>query len=285
MQKPVHIRPGFDLGAMPWHGGSGARDDEYIIFNHLEFNVLTRDRGRPTAQACLHPAQMLMHGGATSVSVLCSQMRLFRASSSVRDVCGCDQNHDVSCRWPAAMTIELVHQDAALALSTSSPANSASHLHAKRYGRTQEIVGFEVMPCSVARTPGAPIRPVQCRPWPNDYNSPPQRIEAGADIVYTYNVYWQRYDAKLPSRWQLYLRMPGAAIGGADIAVALVMLAWLCLALHRAVRRTLRGGSSGAHAPGASASAEYDRLDAGPTASELQTWQQPRYLSLLVAQV
>ena len=37
----------------------------------------------------------------------------------------------------------------------------------------------------------------------------------GADIVYTYDVYWQDSKIKWASRWDAYLRMPGGKVGGA----------------------------------------------------------------------
>lgn len=51
------------------------------------------------------------------------------------------------------------------------------------------IVGFEVQPCSVKRTPGKPIEAVECGP---DANAPaePQIIETGVQVVYSYDVFW-----------------------------------------------------------------------------------------------
>lgn len=54
------------------------------------------------------------------------------------------------------------------------------------------VVGFEVMPCSIARDAGAKeVKYVPCSPWGHADNPAPQVIQEGADIVYTYDVYWE----------------------------------------------------------------------------------------------
>ena len=74
------------------------------------------------------------------------------------------------------------------------------------------IVGFEVMPCSVKRTFPDTIEPVTCKPWPHEGNPEPQAIEVGADIVYSYDVYWEHSDIEWTSRWDLYLRIPSTSV-------------------------------------------------------------------------
>jgi hypothetical protein len=52
------------------------------------------------------------------------------------------------------------------------------------------IVGFEVQPCSVKRTPGKAIENVDCGP-DVEPQPPPQEIKEGEAIVYSYDVFWQ----------------------------------------------------------------------------------------------
>lgn len=65
----------------------------------------------------------------------------------------------------------------------------------------------------------------------------------GADIVYTYDVYWQESDTKWASRWDAYLRMPGGRVHWFSIVnsllVVLVMAALVATILIRTVRRDL----------------------------------------------
>ena len=69
------------------------------------------------------------------------------------------------------------------------------------------IVGFEVSPCSMKRAAGKPIEDIVC-----DAASDAQEIVEGAEIVYTYDVYWQDSTIKWASRWDAYLRMPGGKV-------------------------------------------------------------------------
>ena len=105
------------------------------------------------------------------------------------------------------------------------------------------IVGFEVMPCSVKRTFGDAIGPVNCKPWPHDANPEPQLIEEGADILYSYDVFWDESQIEWASRWDLYLRMPSGSVHWFSILnsllVVLVMSVIVAVILMRTVRRDL----------------------------------------------
>lgn len=105
------------------------------------------------------------------------------------------------------------------------------------------VVGFEVMPCSVKRTFGDTIEPVKCKPWPFEGNPEPQPIVEGADIVYSYDVFWDVSDVEWASRWDLYLRMPNGSVHWFSILnsllVVLVMSAIVAVILMRTVRRDL----------------------------------------------
>jgi Endomembrane protein 70 len=119
----------------------------------------------------------------------------------------------------------------------------ADEAAAARHDEMWMIVGFEVMPCSIKRTFGDAIQPVSCKPWPNEANPAPQPIEEGADIVYSYDVFWDHSDIEWASRWDLYLRMPNGSVHWFSILnsllVVLVMSVIVAVILMRTVRRDL----------------------------------------------
>eukprot|EP00889_Picochlorum_renovo_P003443 jgi/Picre1/30473/NNA_005837.t1 len=45
----------------------------------------------------------------------------------------------------------------------------------------------------------------------------PQEVKEGAEIVYTYDVYWETSDITWASRWDAYLKMPGAVCIGSPL--------------------------------------------------------------------
>ena len=114
---------------------------------------------------------------------------------------------------------------------------------AKNHGEMWMIVGFEVMPCSIKRVYGDAIETVSCKPWPNDENPEPQEIKEGADVLYSYDVFWQESDIEWASRWDLYLRMPNGSVHWFSILnsllVVLVMSVIVAVILMRTVRRDL----------------------------------------------
>jgi transmembrane 9 superfamily member 2/4 len=69
------------------------------------------------------------------------------------------------------------------------------------------VVGFEVRPCSVKRTPDAYVDKVNC-----DGTQEMQEVKAGERIVYTYDVYFENSNHKWASRWDAYLKMPGGKV-------------------------------------------------------------------------
>lgn len=74
------------------------------------------------------------------------------------------------------------------------------------------IVGFEVSPCSIKRTPGKPVEHLICDS-DSGAKPPAQEVKEGEKIMYTYDVYWQKNDKiKWASRWDSYLRMPGGKV-------------------------------------------------------------------------
>ena len=132
---------------------------------------------------------------------------------------------------------------ARVTLATLPRVQEADAAAAAEHEEIWTVVGFEVMPCSVKRTFGDAIAPVNCKPWPHDANPEPQRIEEGADIIYSYDVFWDETDTKWASRWDLYLRMPSGSVHWFSILtsllVVLVMAAIMSVILRRTVRHNL----------------------------------------------
>mmetsp|Transcript_12263 Transcript_12263/g.36002 ORF Transcript_12263/g.36002 Transcript_12263/m.36002 type:complete len:676 (-) Transcript_12263:344-2371(-) len=103
------------------------------------------------------------------------------------------------------------------------------------------IVGFEVSPCSIRRTPGLPLEDVVC--GVDDFHIRPQEVKENEEITYSYDVYWQKSNIKWASRWDAYLRMPGGNVHWFSIVnscvVVLVMATLVAIILIRTVRQDL----------------------------------------------
>jgi transmembrane 9 superfamily protein 2/4 len=104
------------------------------------------------------------------------------------------------------------------------------------------IVGFEVSPCSIKRTPGKPVEHLICDS--GDKLPPFQEVKEGEKIMYTYDVYWEKNEnIKWASRWDSYLRMPGGKVHWFSILnsllIVLVMASLVAMILIRTIRRDL----------------------------------------------
>lgn len=104
------------------------------------------------------------------------------------------------------------------------------------------VVGFEVSPCSIKRTPGKPVEHLICDN--GDKLPPAQEVKEGEKIMYTYDVYWEKNDKiKWASRWDSYLRMPGGKVHWFSILnsllIVLVMASLVAMILIRTIRRDL----------------------------------------------
>lgn len=107
------------------------------------------------------------------------------------------------------------------------------------------IVGFEVVACSIKRTPGAALKNIPCPSSPSDPSAPaPQEVKEGSKIVYTYDVYWDTSDITWASRWDSYLRMPGGRVHWFSILnslmVVVVMTGIVAMIMMRTIRRDLQ---------------------------------------------
>lgn len=107
------------------------------------------------------------------------------------------------------------------------------------------VVGFEVVACSIKRTPGAPLKNIPCPASPTDAGAPaPQEVKEGNKIVYTYDVYWDTSDIPWASRWDAYLKMPGGRVHWFSILnslmVVVVMTGIVAMIMMRTIRRDLQ---------------------------------------------
>lgn len=107
------------------------------------------------------------------------------------------------------------------------------------------VVGFEVVACSIQRKPGDTYENIPCSSVQNDMNGPtPQEVKEGAEIVYTYDVYWETSDITWASRWDAYLKMPGGRVHWFSIMnslmVVIVMSCIVAMIMMRTIRRDLQ---------------------------------------------
>lgn len=107
-----------------------------------------------------------------------------------------------------------------------------------------EIVGFEVVPCSVKRDPGAmaklqmydKIESVNC-PFELDKS---QLIREQEKISFTYEVEFVKSDIRWPSRWDAYLKMEGARVHWFSILNSLMVIFFLAGIVFVIFLRTVR---------------------------------------------
>lgn len=106
------------------------------------------------------------------------------------------------------------------------------------------IVGFEVSPCSIKRTPGKPVEHLICDS--GDRLPPAQEVKEGEKIMYTYDVYWERNEKiKWASRWDSYLRMPGGKVHWFSILNSLLIVLVMASLVAMILIRTIRWGGGG----------------------------------------
>ncbi|KAJ6808703.1 putative transmembrane 9 superfamily member 12 [Iris pallida] len=107
-----------------------------------------------------------------------------------------------------------------------------------------EIVGFEVIPCSVKRDPEAMsklnmydrVDPVSC-PLELDRC---QLIREQERITFTYEVEFVKSDIRWPSRWDAYLKMDGAKVHWFSIMNSLMVIFFLAGIVFVIFLRTVR---------------------------------------------
>ncbi|XP_026405678.1 transmembrane 9 superfamily member 12-like [Papaver somniferum] len=107
-----------------------------------------------------------------------------------------------------------------------------------------EIVGFEVVPCSVKRDPEAmsklkmydTVDPVNC---PVDLEKS-QIIREQERVSFTYEVEFVKSDIRWPSRWDAYLKMEGARVHWFSIMNSLMVIFFLAGIVFVIFLRTVR---------------------------------------------
>ena len=109
-------------------------------------------------------------------------------------------------------------------------------------GASYMVVGFEVVACSIRRDPSqkAKYEGVTC----GDEGIKPQEVKEGAEIAYTYDVYWETSDITWASRWDAYMKMPGGRVHWFSIMnslmVVVVMSCIVAMIMMRTIRRDLQ---------------------------------------------
>ena len=114
----------------------------------------------------------------------------------------------------------------------------------KRKASGFEIVGFEVIPCSVKHDPEAMskhkmydnIDPVTC---PNELDKS-QIIQEQEKVSFTYDVEFVKSDIRWPSRWDAYLKMEGARVHWFSILNSVMVIFFLAGIVFVIFLRTVR---------------------------------------------
>lgn len=202
------VRPGFELGY--------TENGKYYIYNHLLFNILI---------SATHGEYIAAMERSKSSMINDMDVRHLLSTSA-------GAVHQAQAQQQASLPRQLLSRVQRFLAETSPQGEEPEEEYFM-------VVGFEVAPCSIKRKAGKPIENVAC----DDGKVQPQEIVVGADIVYTYDVYWQESNIKWASRWDAYLRMPGGEVHWFSIMnsviVVLIMATIVALILIRTVRRDL----------------------------------------------
>ena len=121
-------------------------------------------------------------------------------------------------------------------------ANDKNNDDDNKKNKSYMVVGFEVVACSIHRDPsdGSTYESVAC----GDEGVKRQEVKEGAEIAYTYDVYWETSDITWSSRWDAYMRMPGGRVHWFSIMnslmVVIVMSCIVAMIMMRTIRRDLQ---------------------------------------------
>jgi transmembrane 9 superfamily protein 2/4 len=132
------------------------------------------------------------------------------------------------------------------------------------------IVGFEAEPFSVKHgyeQPWNPNKPIleTCNPGRMkyvSYDQPPQVVEEGEEIIFTYDVLFQTSEIKWASRWDAYLLMTDAQIHWFSIANSMMIVLFLSGMIALIMLRTLRRDIT-----------RYNELETAEEAEEESGWK------------
>ncbi|XP_077222640.1 transmembrane 9 superfamily member 12-like [Tasmannia lanceolata] len=114
----------------------------------------------------------------------------------------------------------------------------------KKMASGYEIVGFEVVPCSIKHDPEAmsklkmyeKVDGVTC---PAEHDKP-QIIREQEKVTFTYEVEFVKSDIRWPSRWDAYLKMEGARVHWFSILNSLMVIFFLAGIVFVIFLRTVR---------------------------------------------
>lgn len=200
------VRPGFELGFK--------EGDKYYIKNHLQFNILVHPTHGEYMRARQGYKDAAVLDNVNARKMLVSKEQLLEAGVSQEQLSSVAATRELQADAPAAASAVEMYM----------------------------VVGFEVSPCSIKRTPGKPVEHLICDN--GDKLPPAQEVKEGEKIMYTYDVYWEKNDKiKWASRWDSYLRMPGGKVHWFSILnsllIVLVMASLVAMILIRTIRRDL----------------------------------------------
>jgi transmembrane 9 superfamily protein 2/4 len=108
---------------------------------------------------------------------------------------------------------------------------------------TYMVVGFEVVPCSIVRDAKAASAVENYGSLPqSDCNpeGPHQPVKTAEQIVFSYDVTFERSDIRWPSRWDAYLKMEGARVHWFSILNSLMVISFLAGIVFVIFLRTVR---------------------------------------------
>ena len=196
MQKAGYVRPGFLLGER--------RGKKYYVNNHLVFTVLVHvSHGEYREARANLNANLAME--SLDVRKLLADVKDVKAQDpKAKDAKAKDTKaKDPKAKAPKAKVPEAKDPKAKAAAAETKPQAPA----AKELPTLYMVVGFEVRPCSIKRTPNKPVDNVVC-----DGTQEMQEVKLGEKIVYTYDVYFETSKHKWASRWDAYLKMPGGKV-------------------------------------------------------------------------
>eukprot|EP00891_Asterochloris_glomerata_P002822 jgi/Astpho2/2822/e_gw1.00050.44.1_t len=210
--QPESIRPGFEVGYK--------NDEGYFVNNHLMFKILVHQTNGQYTRARQDLAEIeaaaVVEGGARRLlknRQLATLMRRAGRQLSAKQPEGLDDEE--------ALDDFLAEDDKSMYM----------------------VVGFEIMACSIKRKAGAPIEAISCVSN-EDKPPPPQPVVKDAEIVYSYDVYWDQSEINWASRWDAYLKMPGGRVHWFSILnslmVVLVMSSIVAMIMMRTIRRDLQ---------------------------------------------
>ncbi len=210
-KQPDSVRPGFEVGTYD------KKADKYYVNNHLMFKVLVHESNGQYAR--------LRQREFGEFVDLEGARRLLLAGDE-------EKKKKETAKETAAKTAKTT----TTTTTTKTTTTKTTTTDEKSY----MVVGFEVVACSIRRDPAKKYENVAC----GDEGVQRQEVKEGAEIAYTYDVYWETSDISWASRWDAYLKMPGGRVHWFSIMnslmVVVVMSCIVAMIMMRTIRRDLQ---------------------------------------------